>query len=63
LLLVGFVCVFVGTALLYLGGRRSAAVKLKQWRKQAGELGRLWISDMLRPLRRRRLKPVPVLSP
>ena len=51
LLLAGFACLFVGTLLLTLGGKRSAAKKLLEWRDRAADLTRLWAGDMLRPLR------------
>jgi hypothetical protein len=60
LLLGGFICVFAGTLLLTLGGRRSAAEELSRWRIRARSLLRLWIADILRPLRRQRT-PVPVI--
>lgn len=52
LLLGGYACVLAGTILLTLGGRRSAQRKLADWRGCAGELLRLWLDDMIRPLRR-----------
>ena len=52
ILLAGYICVFVGTILLTLGGRRSAAEKVAQWRSRARALIRLWIDDIRRPLRR-----------
>ena len=61
LLACGFACVFVGTLLLTLGGTRSAAVKVRQWRARAAELIKLWIADILRPLRRRANQPLAVL--
>jgi hypothetical protein len=63
-LLAGYILVLAGTILLTIGGRRSAAVKLAAWRARASELVRLWIADILRPLRRRRhsLQPVLLLS-
>jgi len=51
LLLSGFACLFAGTLLLTLGGKRSAARKLMQWRERAADLTRLWVGDMLRPIR------------
>ena len=60
ILFAGFTCVFVGTILLTLGGRRSAAEKVAQWRTRARALIRLWIDDIRRPLRRHRA-PLPVL--
>src|SRR4051812_28976934 len=52
LLAAGYACVFAGTLLLMLGGRRSAAQKLSRWRAKASELLKLWLADMARPLRR-----------
>ena len=54
LLLAGFACVSAGTILLALGGKRSAGQKLRQWRDHFDDLLRLWIGDILRPLRRLR---------
>ena len=62
-LLAGFTCVFAGTLLLTLGGKRSAAVTLSRWRNRALELLKLWWGDVTRPLRRRHAVPVPVLMP
>ena len=56
-LALGFACVCVGTFLLVLGGKRSAEVQIAKWRVRFSGLLRLWISDMMRPLRRARLKP------
>lgn len=60
-LLAGFILILAGTILLTIGGRRSAAIKLAAWRARAADLFRLWIADILRPLRRRRESPRPVL--
>ena len=51
LLLCGFACVFAGLVLLTLGGKRSAAGKLLEWRERAVDHLRLWRDDMLRPIR------------
>jgi hypothetical protein len=51
-LLAGFVCVFAGTMLLVLGGKRGAAEKVAQWRERAIDLFRLWGSDIARPFGR-----------
>jgi hypothetical protein len=62
LLLAGFACVFAGTVLLTLGGKRDAARKLAAWRERSLDLMSLWWSDITRPLRRhRRVTPQPVL--
>jgi len=64
LLFGGFVCVFAGLILLTLGGKRSAARKLMDWRERFIDLSRLWLSDMTRVFRRRRQQdaPLPVVS-
>ena len=66
LLLAGFTCVFAGLILLTLGGKRSAARKLLDWRERVIDLSRLWLSDITRVFRRRRHDdervPVPVAS-
>jgi hypothetical protein len=59
LLGAGYVCVFAGTLLLFVGGRRSAGVTLKRWRAYWSDHVKLWTSDILRPLRR----PRPVMPP
>ena len=66
-LLAGYVLVLAGTVLLTLGGHRSAALKLAQWRNRFGDLTRLWLDDMRRPIRRwraaraaRKQSPTPV---
>jgi hypothetical protein len=59
LLAAGYTCIFVGTLMLTLGGRRSAAERLARWRSRAAELLKLWLADIARPLRRR--SPLPVL--
>ena len=61
ILLSGFACLFVGTLLLTVGGRRSAAEKLAQWRGHAAEKLKLWIADILRPLWRQHKHPLRVL--
>ncbi len=61
LLASGYICIFTGTLLLMLGGRRSAGVKLARWRAKAAELMKLWLADILRPFRRRASGPIPVL--
>jgi hypothetical protein len=63
LLLGGLICVFAGTLLLMLSGQRDAAKRIARWRARGGELLRLWIDDILRPLRRPRehREPLPVL--
>src|SRR4051812_45667973 len=67
ILLAGYICVFAGTILLTLGGHRSAAVKLADWRNRFGDLTRLWLEDLRRPIRRwraarsaRKQTPTPV---
>ncbi|MEA2709334.1 MAG: hypothetical protein QOF78_1935 [Phycisphaerales bacterium] len=50
-LLVGFALVFAGTVLLVIGGKRSAAEKLAQWRERTIDLMRLWRNDVMRPIR------------
>lgn len=65
LLTAGFACVFAGLILLTLGGKRSAARKLLEWRERFVDHARLWMSDIARPLRRRRRsakEPLPVVS-
>ena len=57
ILLAGLILVLAGTTLLCLGGKKGAARKLAAWRDRAADLLRLWISDILRPLRRQRLSP------
>ena len=61
LLLAGVVCIFAGTFLLTLGGKRSAAQTLSRWRARAVELSKLWLADIARPLRRRPAAPLTVL--
>jgi hypothetical protein len=56
---IGYACVFAGTLLLFIGGRRSAGVTLKRWRAYGSDLLHLWVGDILRPMRR----PRKVLSP
>lgn len=51
LLGAGFILIGVGTLLLYVGGRRSAGVTLSRWRARFADLMRLWIGDMMRPIR------------
>jgi hypothetical protein len=51
-LVAGFACVFAGTLLLMLGGKRSAARQLSRWRERATDLLYLWSADLARPLRR-----------
>jgi hypothetical protein len=51
-LLAGVSCVFVGTVLLMLGGKRDAARRLAAWRERSLDLMGLWWSDITRPLRR-----------
>lgn len=53
-LLAGFLCVFVGTMLLVIGGKRGAAETAARWREHAIDLLRLWRSDMTRYFRGRR---------
>jgi hypothetical protein len=55
LLLAGFTLVIAGLILLTLGGKRSAARKLLEWRERFFDRMRLWIDDIIRPLRRRRI--------
>jgi hypothetical protein len=66
LLLAGFVCVFAGLILLTLGGKRSAARKLLEWRERFIDLAHLWLSDITRVIRRRRHRgqanPIPVAT-
>jgi hypothetical protein len=66
LLLAGFTCVLVGLIFLTLGGKRSAARKLLEWRERFVDHVRLWAGDITRPLRRRRRRdgrhPVSVAS-
>jgi hypothetical protein len=52
LLLAGFGCVFAGLVLLTLGGKRSAARKLIEWRESSVDHLRLWWDDIVRPVRR-----------
>jgi hypothetical protein len=52
LLIAGFICVLAGLILLTLGGKRSAARKLLEWRERSIDHLRLWGDDILRPLRR-----------
>jgi hypothetical protein len=51
-LVAGFACVFAGTLLLMLGGKRSAARHLGRWRERATDLLQLWSADLARPVRR-----------
>ena len=51
LLVSGVVCVFAGTLLLMLGGRRDAAQRLARWRARSADLMRLWAGDIARPVR------------
>lgn len=60
LLLAGYVCVLAGMILLTLGGKRGAAKKLLEWRERAIDHLRLWRDDILRPVRQRRARRVPV---
>src|SRR4051794_24826014 len=53
-LALGYACLFAGTLLLYIGGRRSAGVTLKRWRAYWSDLLHLWAGDILRPFRRPR---------
>src|SRR5687768_9847058 len=53
LLTAGFVLVFVGLILLTLGGKRSAARKLLEWRERFVDHVRIWADDITRTLRRR----------
>ena len=53
LLVSGVACVFAGTILLTLGGRRDAAERLTRWRARTSDLVGLWWSDILRPIRSR----------
>jgi hypothetical protein len=68
LLIAGFICVFAGLILLTLGGKRSAARKLLDWRERFIDLSRLWLSDITRAFRRRGRRhdddrvPIPVVS-
>ena len=65
LLGAGFICVFAGLILLTLGGKRSAARKLLEWRERSVDHVRHWAGDITRTLRRRRRQPrtpVPVVS-
>ena len=48
LLLAGFICVFAGLILLTLGGKRSAARKLLEWRERVVNHVRLWADDIAR---------------
>jgi hypothetical protein len=53
--------------LLTLGGKRSAARKLLEWRERFIDLSRLWLSDLARPFRRHRdagnvAAPIPVVT-
>jgi hypothetical protein len=57
LLGAGFACVFAGTLLLMLGGRRGAARTIARWRERAIDLGGLWWDDIARPVRRWRGGP------
>ena len=62
LLVSGCIFVFIGTILLRIGGHRNARNKLHQWRLRAFDLIHLWLSDILRPIRQWRARPVqPVL--
>jgi uncharacterized membrane protein YjdF len=63
LLTSGFILLLIGTILLRLGGQQSARKKLKQWRTNAADLIRLWIDDILRPLRRSRATRVQAAQP
>src|SRR5687767_9604002 len=60
----GFVFMFAGLVLLTLGGKRSAARKLIEWRERFVDLSRLWLSDITRTLHRGRRHgaPIPVAS-
>ena len=61
----GFVLMFAGLVLLTLGGKRSAARKLMDWRERFVDLSRLWLCDITRTLRRghrRERAPIPVVS-
>ena len=60
LLVGGVACIFAGTLLLTLGGRRDAIERLARWRARWSDLLRLWIGDIMRPLRAllRRQPPV-----
>ena len=51
LLVSGVACVFAGTLLLTLGGRRDAGARLARWRARAADLLGLWASDIARPIR------------
>ena len=51
---IGYACGFVGTILLFIGGRRSAAVTLRRWRGYWSEYLHLWWGDIARPFRRPR---------
>jgi hypothetical protein len=52
LLLAGFGFVIIGTLLLTLGGRRSAARSMRIGWDRFHDLCRLWASDLTRPTRR-----------
>jgi hypothetical protein len=69
LLTAGFACVFAGLVLLTLGGKRSAARRLLEWRERVVDHVRLWTGDITRTLRRRRpgndpdsRVPIPVVT-
>src|SRR5690242_2038078 len=51
LLVSGVVCLFAGTILLTLGGRRDAGERLARWRARTSDLLHLWACDIARPLR------------
>jgi hypothetical protein len=60
---IGYACVFAGTLLLFVGGRRSAGVTLKRWRAHWSDHLHLWIGDILRPFRRPRRVVAPLMLP
>ena len=48
LLVSGMACLFAGTLLLTLGGRRDAGQRLERWRLRTADLLKLWASDIAR---------------
>jgi hypothetical protein len=51
LLVSGVACLFAGTLLLTLGGRRDAGERLERWRMRTADLLKLWAADIARPIR------------
>jgi hypothetical protein len=63
LLIGGTACLFAGAFLLTLGGRRDAIARLARWRERWSDLLRLWVADIMRPLRGLFRRRPPIAQP